>query len=194
MFSSIAERIVIQLESNNAFKSEDRAIYKYGIQQGLSILLNLTTTLSIGIVTGMFWESIVFLAAYVLIRRYAGGFHAKTPVRCYIYSSVMILISLLAIKYLIHSIITSIIIATIGSISICLFAPVEDRNKPLDDKEKTIYRKKTIIYFLIEMLFNITMMINDFYIIYKPICMSLFCIGLLVFMGKIKNRDNLISL
>ena len=50
MFSSIAEKITMHLEANNAFKSEDRAIYQYGIQQGLSIMLNLSTALLLGIV------------------------------------------------------------------------------------------------------------------------------------------------
>ncbi len=57
MFTSIAEKITAQLEVNNAIKSEDRAIYLYGIQQGLSILMNLFTTFLIGVVTCMFWES-----------------------------------------------------------------------------------------------------------------------------------------
>lgn len=187
MFSSIAEKITIHLESNNAFKSEDRAIYQYGVQQGLSIMLNLSTTLLLGIVTGMIWESIIFLAAYMLLRRYAGGFHAKTPARCYIYSSVMVLLALLGIKYMCDSILISICMFIVGSLIIFLFSPVEDKNKPLDAAEQLVYQKRTRFYLIVEVVLDIAMMCLGFKVLYEPISISLFCLGILVALGKVKN-------
>ena len=187
MFSSIAEKITIHLESNNAFKSEDRAIYQYGVQQGLSIMLNLSTTLLLGIVTGMIWESIIFLAAYMLLRRYAGGFHAKTPARCYIYSSVMVLLALLGIKYMCNSILISICMFIVGSLIIFLFSPIEDKNKPLDAAEQLVYQKRTRFYLIVEVVLDIAMMCLGFKVLYEPISISLFCLGILVALGKVKN-------
>ena len=187
MFSSIAEKITMHLESNNAFKSEDRAIYQYGIQQGLSIMLNLSTTLLLGIVTGMIWESIIFLAAYMLLRRYAGGFHAKTPARCYIYSSVMVLLSLLGINYMCDSILISICMFIVGSLIIFLFSPIEDKNKPLDAAEQLVYQKRTRFYLIVEVVLDIAMMCLGFKVLYEPISISLFCLGILVALGKVKN-------
>ena len=187
MFSSIAEKITIHLESNNAFKSEDRAIYQYGIQQGLSIMLNLSTTLLLGIVTGMIWESIIFLAAYMLLRRYAGGFHAKTPARCYIYSSVMVLLALLGIKYMCDSILISICMFIVGSLIIFLFSPIEDKNKPLDAAEQLVYQKRTRFYLIVEVVLDMAMMCLGFKVLYEPISISLFCLGILVALGKLKN-------
>ena len=187
MFSSIAEKITMHLEANNAFKSEDRAIYRYGIQQGLSIMLNLSTTLLLGIVTGMIWESIIFLAAYMLLRRYAGGFHAKTPARCYIYSSAMVLFALLGIKYVFDSILISICMFIVGSLIIFLFSPIEDKNKPLDAAEQLVYQKRTRFYLIVEVVLDITMMSLGFKMLYEPISISLFCIGILVALGKVKN-------
>lgn len=187
MFSSIAEKITMHLEANNAFKSEDRAIYRYGIQQGLSIMLNLSTTLLLGIVTGMIWESIIFSAAYMLLRRYAGGFHAKTPARCYIYSSAMVLFALLGIKYVFDAILISICMFIVGSLIIFLFSPVEDKNKPLDAAEWLVYQKRTRFYLIVEVVLDIAMMSLGFKVLYEPISISLFCIGILVSLGKVKN-------
>lgn len=187
MFSSIAEKITMHLEANNAFKSEDRAIYRYGIQQGLSIMLNLYTTLLLGIVTGMIWESIIFSAAYMLLRRYAGGFHAKTPARCYIYSSAMVLFALLGIKYVFDSILISICMFIVGSLIIFLFSPVEDKNKPLDASEQLVYQKRTRFYLIVEIVLDIAMMSFGFKGLYEPISISLFCLGILVALGKVKN-------
>ena len=187
MFSSIAEKITLHLEANNAFKSEDRAIYQYGIQQGLSIMLNLSTALLLGIVTGMIWESIIFSAAYMLVRRYAGGFHAKTPARCYIYSSAMVLLALLGIKYVFDSILISICMFIVGSLIIFLFSPVEDKNKPLDAAEQLVYQKRTRFYLIVEIVLDIAMMSLGFKGLYEPISISLFCLGILVALGKVKN-------
>ena len=187
MFSSIAEKITMHLEANNAFKSEDREIYRYGIQQGLSIMLNLSTTLLLGVVTGMIWESIIFSAAYMLLRRYAGGFHAKTPARCYIYSSAMVLFALLGIKYVFDSILISICMFIVGSLIIFLFSPVEDKNKPLDASEQLVYQKRTRFYLIVEIVLDIAMMSFGFKGLYEPISISLFCLGILVALGKVKN-------
>ena len=187
MFSSIAEKITMHLDANNAFKSEDRAIYQYGIQQGLSIMLNLSTALLLGIVTGMIWESIIFSAAYMLVRRYAGGFHAKTPARCYIYSSAMVLLALLGIKYVFDSILISICMFIVGSLIIFLFSPVEDKNKPLDAAEQLVYQKRTRFYLIVEIVLDIAMMSLGFKGLYEPISISLFCLGILVALGKVKN-------
>ena len=187
MFSSIAEKITMHLEANNAFKSEDRAIYQYGIQQGLSIMLNLSTVLLLGIVTGMIWESIIFSAAYMLLRRYAGGFHAKTPARCYIYSSAMVLLALLGIKYVFDSILISICMFIVGSLIIFLFSPVEDKNKPMDAAEQLVYQKRTRFYLIVEIVLDIAMMSLGFKGLYEPISISLFCLGILVALGKVKN-------
>ena len=60
MFVRISERITKQLEENNVFSSEDRELYRYGIQQGFVILLNLATTVLIGLFCGMLWQSLLF--------------------------------------------------------------------------------------------------------------------------------------
>jgi len=187
MFTSIAEKMTAQLEMNNAIKSEDRAIYQYGIQQGLSILMNLFTTFLIGVVTGMFWESIIFSAAYMLLRRYAGGFHAKTPVRCYIYSATMVIAVLLAIKLLPLMKIVCPFLFVVGSLAIVLFAPVEDKHKPLDKAEQHVYRKNTLLIIGTETLIFVISMCLEIKMIYSTVTFAIFSIAILVVTGILKN-------
>ncbi len=187
MFTSIAEKMTAQLEMNNAIKSEDRAIYQYGIQQGLSILMNLFTTFLIGVVTGMFWESIIFSAAYMLLRRYAGGFHAKTPVRCYIYSATMVIAVLLAIKLLPLMKIVCPFLFVVGSLAIVLFAPVEDKHKPLDKAEQHVYRKNTLLIIGTETLIFVISICLEIKMIYSTVTFAIFSIAILVVTGILKN-------
>ena len=81
MFYRLSERIADGFEKQRVITSEDKEIYRYGVQQGWNLLLNLLTTIVIGVVCGMFWESVLFIVAYMPLRSFAGGFHAKTHTR-----------------------------------------------------------------------------------------------------------------
>lgn len=123
----------------------------------------------------------------MLLRRYAGGFHAKTPVRCYIYSSTMVLLALLVLKHMFNSICISICMFGVGIFIIFLYSPVEDKNKPLNAIERLVYQKKARLYLIFEAVFNIAMMSLGRKDFYESISMSLFCLSILVVLGKKKN-------
>ena len=79
MFTRISEYITQQLENENII-SENREIYRYGIQIGLVITLNLITSLLIGAIFGELIFSILLLAVYIPLRTYSGGYHASTTI------------------------------------------------------------------------------------------------------------------
>ena len=84
MFTKLSDKITDILISNNAVKQEDHEIYYYGVQQGITLLLNILTTIVIALVCGDLWQCMVFMLSFVLSRSYAGGYHARTPDRSYI--------------------------------------------------------------------------------------------------------------
>lgn len=53
---------------------------------GITVLINLISTIVIGVIAGNVFESIAFLVFYIPLRSYAGGYHASTPRRCYFIS------------------------------------------------------------------------------------------------------------
>jgi accessory gene regulator B len=59
--------------------------------------------MAIGLALSFLAESMVFLATYMLIRTYAGGYHAKTQLGCYIFSTVAVTVILLGIKHITFS-------------------------------------------------------------------------------------------
>ena len=66
---------------------------------GITVLLNLISTIVIGVIAGKVFESIAFLVFYIPLRSYVGGYHASTPRRCYFISIVIIMAMLLFIIY-----------------------------------------------------------------------------------------------
>ena len=92
----------------------------------ITVLLNLISTIVIGVIVGKVFESIAFLVFYIPLRSYAGGYHASTPWRCYFISIVIIMEMLLFIGYVDLSIIY-IILLLVGMVVCFAFAPVEDK-------------------------------------------------------------------
>ena len=142
MFAKLSDTIARSFVARGTISEERFSICRYGIKQLFSVCLNLLTTLCIGMVFGLVWESVLFTAAYIPLRSFAGGFHAKTPVRCYWYSAAMIAIVLG----------TAVPVYMISSILLWLLAPVETSHKPLDELEQRVYRHRARLIWCVESL------------------------------------------
>ena len=59
----------------NIFSEEQREIYQYGFELWVSSAIGILMVLAIGIISGKFWESVVFYIVFCSIRLFSGGFH-----------------------------------------------------------------------------------------------------------------------
>lgn len=146
--------------SNNLIKNEDKEIYEYAFNIILSSLIHIATVMIIGLCFNLFIESLVFYFSFIAIRKFAGGYHAKTPVRCYLFSFASNIIILCLVKWL-SSINTLfififIIFELLCVVLILLISPLDTENNPLTGQEKKMYRMLTsivtIFIFIISLL------------------------------------------
>jgi len=183
----ISEKIVALMVQNVIISADDKELYVYGFHQGFILLVNILTAILIGFLFNRETEIIIFFAAYIPLRSNAGGYHAKTSFRCYIFSTVMIVVVILVIGLHFWNALNVIAITTISTGVIMLFAPVEDINKPLDQNEKQIYKKRSHII----LSFLIGLVVLFWLVEQKQISMSItLAIDVLAFMlvlGKLKN-------
>lgn len=187
MFYKASVYIANILEQQNRFKAEDKELYRYGIQQGLNLVLNILTTIIIGCFCDMIYPSILFLLCYMPLRSFCGGYHAKTHIRCYIYSVIMINCILLVAKYFTFSILVYEILVLVSLIAIFLLVPVEDKNKVLDSDEKRVFRKRACTIAVLEVLIYHIFLIIRFTNSYKILSIALFSLSVLMIIGRIKN-------
>lgn len=84
MIKKLTNHILSYLISSNAIddNEETKDYYRYGIEITISSLINILLIIIIGIVSGNALESIVFLACFIPLRQFTGGFHAKTYFLC----------------------------------------------------------------------------------------------------------------
>lgn len=188
MFARTAETITRKLQENDTINSEQYEICRFGFQQGLTIILNAITTIIIGVVLGEPWQAILFMVLYAPLRSNAGGYHARTATRCYLYSILLMIAVLLAIKHLVIPHFICIITLLISCVIIFMLAPVEDSNKPLDSTEQVVYRKRTYLITALEIvIFVISLMLN-----FKQVALCVMWVfmmmGVILLVGKCKNE------
>jgi accessory gene regulator B len=88
------------------------------------------------------------MVLYFPLRSFAGGFHSRTRLGCYITSVVLMSAALLSIRYLTLSLPVYMLVMFPTALALYILAPVEDANKPLDQIEIRVYRKRarTIVF------------------------------------------------
>lgn len=186
MFAKLAEYLTQQLENENVISSDKRELYRYGFQNGMILTLNFITSILIGVIFGKALESIILLAAYIPLRSYAGGHHSSSSEKCYIVSSLIMIIWMCLLKFQILSTSCCVIMLMAGLIVCIMLAPVEDKNKPLDEDEIHIYRKRSFAVLLIEICVWLifVLFIHKFK---QVIPIVIFTEALMLVLGKIKN-------
>ena len=104
----------------------------------------------------------IFLAAFILLRQEAGGYHAPGWKSCYFLSCGILVLTLLWIKEeFIYQTYITMIAALVAGIGIFLFAPLEDKNKPLEEEEKKALGKKARIIVVTELVVGMVfLMVN----------------------------------
>lgn len=82
MITSLAQYITGILLKNNIIVNEHLDIYIYGFEVLISGALSLFIGLILGLIFSQLVECIVFLIVFVTLRKYCGGYHADTYLKC----------------------------------------------------------------------------------------------------------------
>ena len=129
------------------------ALYAKTMETLLAICVNFISALLIGCLFEMQWHCLLFLAAFIPLRSYAGGYHARGYVSCYLTSCIMLAIMLWMEKHLLlegHMTVAVWQLFLVAIPVIFLFAPLADENKPLSEKEEQIFRRRARMILLVE--------------------------------------------
>ena len=161
-------------------------IYKTGLELILADIINFSLILIIGIISKTFTYACIYLLMFWTVRRFSGGFHAKTYAVCRIvfvgtYVSIIYIGSVLS-----SSIFAAVICNIITIITMCLFAPVKHPNKELTNREKQANR----LFALLTTLFFAIISIILIFIGRKEgliISLTLFAITILMYVGMLTN-------
>lgn len=133
----IAGMIADFLTEKNDMTSEEREICRYGYEIVLSSIAGYLLVIGIAAVTGSLMECLVYLVVFVTMRLHCGGYHANTYQRCFLSMGCVFAVYLLILNWVQQIGIPVMAgMLLVSAAAVLLWAPVENKNKPLSKAEK----------------------------------------------------------
>ena len=183
-----ARRISRHLVSDGQIDDGDEELYVYGFREGMILGINLICALIIGYMFGLFWENTVFLIAFCILRKYAGGYHAETREGCFIRSMLLLTAAMLVLKY---RWIPSAIWPVLLGISVAAawkMSPVENGKKHTGDAELDNYKKLCRGILLLEGMITVLLYLADCDLLAESILSALCTVDVLLLAAVIQQR------
>lgn len=172
----------------NGNPETNKEIIMYGMEALLMDVLGFALTVFVGVCFHYIIGSIFTWVFLYPLRKYAGGYHASTRIRCTILSIAILTLSFYVILKL-NIVRIDMCIIFICSFLLWCFAPVSTANKRLDSVEVKEYRKRTRVLVLIDIAVYIFAATFSIKVIAASITISLFIVGTSVLAGKIKENQ-----
>lgn len=189
MIQRLSENIVSWQIKRNILTSEQRALYQYAYEVMINQIVNILIALLIAVIMRAPMQVLIFLASYIPLRSYCGGYHARTNAGCTVVSAFLIYAVCLLEKIITGDfalIFLPVCLAISGGLIFGL-APVPDKNKPLDEEETIRYRIKSRRIWLIEAAIGMLL----WYIRVKAgivVAISHILLSLMLIYGMLKNH------
>lgn len=190
MINNISEFIAQKWVDKNIISKEDYELYHYGWFVVLSDLWLFAFTLILGVIFNIILSSVVFFVTFFLIRRFAGGYHAKTELHCQIISLSFLFLSVVAIKYLFFNIGNSylFIIDLICVVVLPLISPAGTPQKPLSLNERKQFKKITGCISIVSFLVNCILLHFNVKFVAVAIICAFVLETILVIFGRLLNH------
>ena len=105
-------------------------------------------------------ECLFFFLLFIPLRSFGGGLHLKTYFACFIGSCLILLFTLLSVKYFTIPLFISFVLYAFCAILILIIGPVNHPNRKVNSHDNTIFAKRTyltiVFTFVIAILFIVT--------------------------------------
>lgn len=163
MIKLISDKVTCFLCKNEG-QNDNFDLYEYAVYIILSSAFHIVTIIALGLYFNLLAESLVFYFSFIAIRKFAGGYHAKTRTRCYLFSVISSIIMLCLIKFVnsVSSIFTYLLIIfeLLCVVMIISISPLDTENNLLNRHEKKWYKILSalisVLIFIISLLCVLT--------------------------------------
>lgn len=135
MLNSLIQKSTDYLISRNIIDADDRDIYEYGFHSLYSNVIIFSFIGLISIAIHQFPQTVIYHIAFILMRNNAGGYHAKTQMRCFFISIAIWGLSLWIISNISSPTLT-ICLTLFSTVLIWIKAPIEHENNPMNEKKQ----------------------------------------------------------
>ena len=118
---------------------------RLGMQVVVSNIAKFIVTYGLAIIFHIFWYTLTMHLAYMILRFYAHGAHAKSSLLCHIQNIIIFLLMPWLIVYLSIGKFEMLIFALIGYLIVIIYAPAATKKQPIP---KRLLKKKKVLSIL----------------------------------------------
>lgn len=191
----MADKIIRQLIALELIDGEEEDIYRFGLEVLSLKVLHYASYLLIAAFLHEIPRFIAFVLAFILLRKNAGGYHAKTKSGCYVGSCVTVLTMILCIKG--FSVLApwkitlgSMFIMLAGDIIIWKMAPSGNRSRIFDETEERIFKHRTHIVLIFETLAVSVIIAAGKEVYAIPVGLAIGCEMVLLLLEKLRKGSH----
>ena len=189
----IVKSIVNEWVKAGVIDESDSPLYYFGLYEGGIFVIEVLVTFVIASIMQSLWVGIIFFLAFFSIRRFSGGFHAETRVRCFIVSVFIVVgamkgIALLCSCHSFHL----VLISAICSVVIGIMSPIGNEKRTLTTQERMIHKRRLLLILLCELVFSIILALLEQKVMLSCVTMAiLVCLFLNVL--EVIKRKNIVA-
>jgi len=176
---------------NDIIRFDDVSVYQYGLEVLMMSLAKFVGIAILSLLTGYFFESLIFVIGFSTIRSYAGGYHASSVSRCFLLTVFFIGFDIWLSNFIVSTNVPwlSIAIAGVACWIIYLYSPVEVISRPISDQERHKFRsysiKLSLLYLGVVSILT-TMNTNRWYLTIFSVAMLIEAITLII---ELKRKE-----
>lgn len=130
LYCSIADVLL----RRDIIEKDDYDVIVYGLDNVIYTFLSLGGIVLLGVIFGLFKETVVYLAVQLPLQLMGGSFHARTHLKCFALMVAVWFVFAAAYTFLPYIAIASL--SAVGCLLIWIVAPIENVNAPLSKKQK----------------------------------------------------------
>lgn len=185
----IAEHITQKLIMESIIEEDDRELYCYGFFLLITHFFFFLVTATTGFIGGIWLESVVFYAVFMILRTYAGGVHAKSETVCTTLTTLSLTSTVYGIKRidLLDINMFMLPLLAVGTGVILLLSPLDTMEKPLENHERKLFRTVSCTLALIFAVIAVISQLLSFFRLSYPIICSICLEGILLVIGKVRT-------
>lgn len=134
MIEELSDKIAAWLVENTDKGKDEFEIYSYGISVMISYIISLISIFTIGLIFNSIIETAIYAFVFTFIRKFTGGYHCNTYLRCnllYISCYVLSLATVKLLSYINFAWVVLLIAYLVSNIIIIRFSPIAHKNKPI---------------------------------------------------------------
>jgi accessory gene regulator B len=176
------------IESNTVVDESEKEIISFGLNMMITTTTALVVAIVISACLSMLIEGILLLVSIIILRQYAGGYHAKSQNVCAVISCVIYGICLLFIKHCKMNSIIQFVLCVLAILIVFFLAPVDNANNELTVSEKKFLRNKVRISLSLEVIVFVMLLISENIYWSEIVIVSIGIVATLVLIGFIQNK------